>query len=131
MSNETEIPDEPGNRSPARKVFERLLKLLRDTPEGLLGKGPHADHRHAPHSRKTSLNHTLTVIILCAISGVLGMLRVAGMTHIAYQAVAHLFVGILIGGAIWSLPPLRRWCLWLAVGLSVLEVCAALKTVTQ
>ncbi len=49
----------------------------------------------------------------------LGALRVLGMKHIAFQAVAHLYVGGLLGA--WWVGR-DRWLLWIAVGLSVVEV---------
>jgi hypothetical protein len=52
-------------------------------------------------------------------SVLLAVLRVAGIKHPAFQAVAHLWVGFLLGA--WA-AGYRLWFLGLAVGLSVVEV---------
>lgn len=36
----------------------------------------------------------------CVIAGAIGALRIAGVTHPIFQAVAHLFVGGLFGSAV-------------------------------
>lgn len=40
----------------------------------------------------------MNYFVLIFISILLGGIRVAGVTHIAFQALAHLFVGVLFGG---------------------------------
>lgn len=62
--------------------------------------------------------------LLLGIAIATGLLRVVGLKAVAYQAVAHLFVGGLFGGAI-ACQTRSRWLyLALAVGLTVLEtVC--------
>lgn len=51
----------------------------------------------------------------------LGGLRLAGVTHIAFQAPAHLFIGGLIGN--W-LATRRVYLIWTVAALTVLEVAA-------
>lgn len=61
--------------------------------------------------------------LLIVIALVLGALRFAGVKTQAYQAIAHCFVGGLIGAYIVGHDP---FMLYLSVGLSVLEVVAFL-----
>lgn len=61
----------------------------------------------------------MPLVILFAVA--LGILRAVGVTHIAFQAVAHLFLGGVIVAACYA--KLDRWKLiFVAAGLSVLEV---------
>lgn len=61
-------------------------------------------------------------LVVLAVAVALGLTRVFGVTHIAYQAVAHLFVGGLFGA--W-LVNRRWWLLATFIILTVLEtVCA-------
>lgn len=63
-------------------------------------------------------NYALAVLICTA----LATLRLAGVVHPAYQAVAHLYVGFLIGQAV--LTNKKYW--WLVIILSTIELFAAL-----
>ena len=63
--------------------------------------------------------HAAPWLVLFGVAVVLGALRVVGFKSPAYQAVAHLFVGFLIGGAVMTGGGLYAV---LAVGLSVVEV---------
>lgn len=60
----------------------------------------------------------LLVLTAAALAG----LRVGGHSGLFFQAVAHVFVGGLIGGWLGTRRPLL---LWLAAGLSVIEVACA------
>lgn len=79
----------------------------------------------------------MTIRILITV--VLIAMRATGVTHGAFQAAAHLFVGVLLGA--WLIErriglvrlyevdyPVEEldWNLWLAVALSVAEVACAL-----
>ena len=50
---------------------------------------------------------------------VLGVLRIHGIKHEAFQAAAHLYVGGLLGA---YFSGKNKEFLWIAIGLSVLEV---------
>lgn len=62
------------------------------------------------------------LLVLCAV--VLAGLRIAGIKHPAFQAVAHLYVGFLFGA--WADSRAHgnsdRGCFWLAIALSVVEL---------
>lgn len=51
---------------------------------------------------------------------ILGLLRLYGYKSAFYQAIAHLYVGGLIGG--WWADSSRTWWLSLAISLTILEV---------
>lgn len=61
------------------------------------------------------------VLLVVAAVG-LGVARAGGVTHPAFQAAAHVYVGGLLGAWLVGRRPLL---LWLAGGLSVLEVACA------
>lgn len=61
----------------------------------------------------------MTIFIL--ISLFLALARVAGLQGQAFQAVAHMWMGFLIGVAIYSRVN-RTWSIWLIITLSVVEV---------
>lgn len=69
-------------------------------------------------------------IVLIVISLAIAGLRIGGITHIAYQAAAHLFVGGMIGAAValyrWTAYDAGRREFWfpiyLALFLSAVEV---------
>lgn len=64
---------------------------------------------------------SLTNAILTAVATILAACRVGGLTHEAFQAVAHLFVGGLAGAWLISHRPLYAELFW---GLTVVEtVC--------
>lgn len=64
-------------------------------------------------------------IALIVISGLLGVARLMGAKSIAFQAIAHVFVGGLFGAGFVAGDNEQRWFyLGLAIGLSVLEVFA-------
>lgn len=69
--------------------------------------------------------NTFLVTFLIADSVIIGFIRVMGDKGQLFQAVAHLWVGILIGGAIGNKPN-RPLLVTLAVALSVLEVACFL-----
>ncbi len=59
----------------------------------------------------------MNIVLLLAL--LIGGLRVFGVTHVAYQAAAHLFVGGLFGA--WLMDKHRKWLLVLFVAMTVLE----------
>lgn len=61
----------------------------------------------------------LPTILLIATT-VLALLRMAGVTHIAFQAIAHVFVGGLIGA--WLADRKNVLCARLALSLTAVEV---------
>lgn len=68
-------------------------------------------------------------MIQITIAILLGVLRATGITHPAFQAVAHLFVGGLLGAWLVQRKPdnlreavMANINLWTAVALSVLEL---------
>lgn len=70
----------------------------------------------------TNLTITLNeVLVLIAI--VLGIVRLAGVKNQSFQAIAHLYVGYLVG--VYCVTYYYVYLL-LVIGLSVLEVCAFL-----
>lgn len=75
------------------------------------------------HSDRPRPGEGLTVpffLLLFAVA--VGLLRVVGVKAIAFQAVAHLYVGGLIGAAVVAPNRRARWgCAALAFALSVLE----------
>lgn len=63
----------------------------------------------------------MTLIFLLAV--VIGMLRVLGIKHIAFQAVAHLFLGSLLTTSYWKWKDkIGQFCFYTAIVLSILEV---------
>jgi hypothetical protein len=68
------------------------------------------------------------IFVMVALAVCLGVLRVAGVIDLAYQAVAHCYVGGLFGFAIAGTAPMRWWCLFLAIALTALETAAFLYT---
>ncbi len=63
------------------------------------------------------------MLITYILVGLLSAMRIAGVTHPAFQAVAHLYVGGLIGTAVgsWTRKPLYP-----AIILSVVETLCAI-----
>jgi len=66
---------------------------------------------------------------------ILGGMRVFGVTHVAFQAAAHLFVGGLFGGWLMNATnedriaagrPVKWWLLWLFLFMTALEVACFL-----
>jgi len=69
------------------------------------------------------------MILITLISTALGLARVAGLTHIAFQAAAHVWVGGLIACRMRGKDKIGSGCMYQALGLSVLEtVCAVFGT---
>jgi hypothetical protein len=65
--------------------------------------------------------------LLVILSVLVGIPRALGATHVAYQALAHLWVGGLFGAAFTTRkPPYQAWgkppCMECAIGLTVLEI---------
>lgn len=65
-------------------------------------------------------------VVLILVSLTLGIIRISGVTHVFFQAIAHCFVGGLIGAhsALRGYPSTsgeRRFYLTLAITLSILE----------
>lgn len=68
----------------------------------------------------------LAVLIVIAIA--LAWMRVAGMTSIAFQAAAHVAVGLCIGLAVGE----KRWRFaWVAIYLTLVEVAMVLNGVLR
>lgn len=67
-----------------------------------------------------SRNARFLLIVLASVA--LGAARLAGVRHIAFQAVAHLWVGGLVGAQVARGGD--RFLLWVTVALSVLELGA-------
>lgn len=61
-------------------------------------------------------------IITIATSIVVAIPRILGNTSQSYQALAHIFIGILIGESIVSINPRRILCIILTIILSLLEI---------
>jgi len=62
-----------------------------------------------------------------ALSVVLIVLRVHGITHPAFQAISHIFVGVLLASGVLSQRD-RRWLFWvLLVSLTLVETLCTLK----
>jgi 1,4-dihydroxy-2-naphthoate octaprenyltransferase len=72
-------------------------------------------------SREAQIARAVLIVLIAV---VLGGLRIVGVKHEAFQAVAHLYVGFLfgVGAATYVEGNTDRGCLWLAIGLSVLEL---------
>ncbi len=65
--------------------------------------------------------------VLAVIAIILAAIRIGGVTHIAYQAAAHLFVGGLIAAGVVKGRRAGRYEIALAVALSVVEVLVFFK----
>ncbi len=61
-------------------------------------------------------------IVLIIIAAIIGGMRVEGFKDIAFQAVAHLFVGAMIGSAAVGSGMNRKIYIGIAVGLSITEI---------
>jgi 4-hydroxybenzoate polyprenyltransferase len=66
------------------------------------------------------VNASKYAVFFALASLTVGALRVLGAHRQAFQAVSHLWVGFLIGGAVYSAAG-RRSFVWQAVALSVVE----------
>lgn len=63
----------------------------------------------------------MTLIFLIAVA--VGLLRITGLKHIAFQAVAHLFLGSLLTTSYWKWKDkIGQFCFYTAIALSILEV---------
>jgi hypothetical protein len=68
----------------------------------------------------------VTRLVILAVALALGAIRVAGHTSPAFQAAAHLFVGVLFGAWFMGRERWNAWLLYLALALSVLELACFL-----
>lgn len=70
--------------------------------------------------RVIGIGKTVAVAFVSAMTPLVAILRIAGSTGQFYQAVAHCFVGGLLGA--WLSKRDRCWCLWTAIALVAVEL---------
>jgi len=66
------------------------------------------------------MDRDMEILLVILTSSILGLMRVLGFQHEAFQAVAHLWVGFLVGGWVFSTPKLLFRAS--VIVLSILEV---------
>lgn len=76
---------------------------------------------------RDDLTYYLKLSALACVSLALALMRLLGVTGLAFQAVAHLWVGGLIAARIRGRDSTGTGCMYLAIALSVVEIVAALK----